>query len=160
MEPRAANISREMSLLKERMLQHQYKSTPQRDEIADWIFRTHEHFTVEDLIASFRQQGKKVSQATAYRVIQMMLDLKLIEEHDFGKDYKFYEHTPGHEHHDHIVCIDCGKIIEFADPSLESLKEKITLKNGFRMKEHHLTIYAECTNCPPDKKILTGKNSA
>lgn len=157
MEPRPPNITREMSLLKERMHQHQYKSTPQRDEIADWIFRTHEHFTVEDLIASFREKGKKVSQATAYRVIQMMLDLKLIEEHDFGKDYKFYEHTPGHDHHDHIVCIDCGKIIEFSEPELEALKEKITLKSGFRMRKHHLTIYADCTKCPPEKKILTNK---
>jgi len=159
MEQRSTNISREMSLLKERMQQNHYKSTPQRDEIAEWIFRTHEHFTVEALVSNFREHGKKVSQATAYRVIQMMLELKLIEEHDFGKDYKFYEHTPGHEHHDHIVCIDCGKIIEFSDQGLESLKEKITLKNGFRMKEHHLTIYAECTTCPPDKKGFKKKGA-
>lgn len=152
MQKGSPNVTREMSLLKERMQKSQFKSTPQRDEIAEWVFKTHDHFTVEDLITDFRGKGKKVSQATAYRVIQMMLQLKLIEEHDFGKDYKFYEHTPGHEHHDHIICIDCGKIIEFSDPTLEALKEKITLKNGFKMREHHLTIYAECTRCSPEKR--------
>lgn len=152
MQKGSPNVTREMSLLKERMQKSQFKSTPQRDEIAEWVFKTHDHFTVEDLIVDFRNKGKKVSQATAYRVIQMMLQLKLIEEHDFGKDYKFYEHTPGHEHHDHIICIDCGKIIEFSDPTLEALKEKITLQNGFKMREHHLTIYAECTRCTPEKR--------
>lgn len=152
MQKGSPNVTHEMSLLKERMQKSQFKSTPQRDEIAEWVFKTHDHFTVEDLIVDFRNKGKKVSQATAYRVIQMMLQLKLIEEHDFGKDYKFYEHTPGHEHHDHIICIDCGKIIEFSDPTLEALKEKITLQNGFKMREHHLTIYAECTRCTPEKR--------
>ena len=132
MEKPAGNVSREMALLKERMLQHQYKSTPQRDEIAEWVFRTHEHFTVEELIASFRSKGKKVSQATAYRVIQMLLDLKLIEEHDFGKDYKFYEHTPGHEHHDHMLCLECGKIEEFQDERIEELQPEPAGGGGYR----------------------------
>lgn len=148
-------FQKDMDLLRRRMAEKGLKTTPQRDELAGWIFQTHEHFTVEDIINAFREKGQKIAQATAYRVVQMMLELGLLLEHDFGKGYKYYEHTPGHEHHDHIICEDCGKILEFSDPELEALKQKITASHGFVMKKHYLNIYASCTRCPAEKKILT-----
>ncbi|MCB1177459.1 MAG: transcriptional repressor, partial [Leptospiraceae bacterium] len=67
-------------------------------------------------------------------------------EHDFGKDYKFYEHIIGHEHHDHIICIDCGRIVEFLEPGIEELQTKAAKEKGFKIKGHNLNIYGNCIN--------------
>ena len=144
MKPEAIDISEEMKILNERMVSKGLKSTPQRDELARWIFQVHDHFTAEDVVNSFRQMGKKVSVATVYRVIQMMLELNLLLEHDFGKGYKFYEHTLGHPHHDHLICNKCGKIIEFADEALEKMKDEIAQRYGFTMQSHSLHIFGVC----------------
>lgn len=136
-----------MSMLKTRMKNASLKSTPQRDELAEWMFRVHDHFTVEDVIESFRSRRKKVSPATVYRVIQMMLDLNLLIEHDFGKGSKYYEHTPGHPHHDHLICTGCNKIIEFTNEKLEALKKDIADSHGFKMENHVLQIFGICKEC-------------
>ena len=154
------NVSKEMDTLRTLMKKKGLKSTSQRDELARWIFETHNHFTVEDIIADFRNKGQRVSVATAYRVVQMMLDLGLLLEHDFGRGIKHYEHTPGHPHHDHIICNDCGKIVEFAEPELESMKEKVAIKHGYKMDTHTLCIYAECTKCTMEEKEKNKKKFA
>ncbi len=148
----AIDVSAEMNLLRRRMVERGFKSTPQRDEIARWVFTTHDHFTVDDIINNFRNRGKKISTATAYRVVQMMLELNLLEEHDFGRGTKYYEHTPGHEHHDHIICNDCGQIFEFANQQMEKLKDEIARQMGFAMTKHTLSIYGNCTRCTPEEK--------
>ena len=135
------------------MVEHQLKITPQRLKLAEWIFKVHEHFTVDDIIDSLKNEGEKVSTATAYRMIQMMQDLGLLLKHDFGKGQSYYESTPGHPHHDHIICNDCGKIVEFCEEELEKLKTKIAFKNKFNMTFHSLHIYGDCLrkNCPHKK---------
>lgn len=148
----SGDITQEMALLHRKMAEHGYKSTPQRDEIARWVFMTHDHFTVEDIIENFRKQGKKISQATCYRVIQMLLQLNLLIEHDFGRGIRYYEHTPGHDHHDHIICNECGAIFEFKNEELEKLKENISNSLGFSMTHHRLSIYANCNRCTPEEK--------
>ncbi|MCS6984072.1 MAG: transcriptional repressor [Leptospiraceae bacterium] len=151
------DVNEEMALMHRRMAERGYKSTPQRDEIARWVFQTHDHFTVEDILEDFRKDGKKISQATCYRVIQMLLQLNLLIEHDFGRGVRFYEHTPGHPHHDHIICNECGQIFEFQSEELENLKESICQKNGFSMTRHNLSIYANCNRCTPEEKAEKAK---
>lgn len=150
--PPEIDVSNEMNLLRRRMAEHGFKSTPQRDEIARWVFTTHDHFTVDDIIHNFRERGRKISTATAYRVVQMMLQLNLLLEHDFGRGTRYYEHTPGHAHHDHIICNDCGKIFEFSNDDMEKLKNEISAKMGFAMTRHTLSIYGDCTRCTPEEK--------
>lgn len=158
LEPEDIDVSEEMQQLNEKMRKAGLKSTPQRNEIARWVFRTHAHFTVDDLIDSFRVKGEKISPATAYRVVQMLLELGFIIEHDFGKDYKFYEHTPGHDHHDHIICNQCGRIVEFHDEELETLKQKISEKNGFNMTSHSLFLNGDCIELEQNKTCRYSKN--
>ena len=150
MEPEAIDISREMKILRRLMKRKRFKITPQRLELASWIFRVHEHFTVDDITESFKNSGRKVSTATVYRMIQTMQDLGLIIRHDFGKGQFHYEHTPGHEHHDHIICNDCDEVFEFTDTQLERYKEELSLRNHFKMTTHSLHIYGDCIreNCP------------
>ena len=149
MQPEAIDVSTEMQILKKLMKRKQFKITPQRLELASWIFRVHDHFTVDDIAGSFRNQNKKISTATIYRMVQTMEDLGLIIKHDFGKGPFHYEHTTGHKHHDHIICNDCGKVFEFTDDYLEDYKTKLALKNNFKMTTHSLHIFGDCIkeNC-------------
>lgn len=141
------DISHEMELLRRKMATNGFKWTPQRKEVTTWIFQNHEHFTVDNIIESLREQGNKVPPATVYRVVQMLRDLDFLLEHDFGGEAKFYEHVPGHPHHDHMVCRQCGAIIEFSDAELESLQEKIAKSFGFQIEDHNLVFFGICKNC-------------
>ena len=152
MQPEKINIDKEMNLFHSRLKEKNLKITSQRNELAKWIFQVHEHFTVDDVVESFRRVGKKISVATVYRIVETMLDLNLLIEHDFGKGQKYYEHTPGHEHHDHMICNQCGKIIEFVDENLEALKDEIARNNGFKMESHALHIFGLCDTCQAKNK--------
>ena len=153
-KPETIDVSKELNILKKLMEEHRFKITPQRIKLAEWMFKVHEHFTIDDIIESFKSKGERVSIATAYRMIQMMQDLGLLLKHDFGKGQSYYEHTPGHPHHDHIICNDCGSIVEFCEEELENLKREIAYKHNFNMIFHSLHIYGDCLkkNCSNKKK--------
>jgi Fur family ferric uptake transcriptional regulator len=109
----------------------------------------------------FKDRRDEISKATIYRILSIMVSGKLLIEHDFGKDYKFYEHIIGHEHHDHIICIDCGRIVEFMDRNIEVLQENIAAENGFIIKGHSLNIYGSCkrkAECEFFKKSLNAED--
>lgn len=136
-----------MKLLHTRLKKKGLKTTRQRDEIAEFIFNQQGHFNIEELIDLFKATGKKVSTATTYRVIQMLVDLELVNELDFGTGSKYYEHDLNQQHHDHLICDSCGIIIEFYDVKLEKLKEKIADDHKFKMKSHSLHIFGICSKC-------------
>ena len=148
-EPEPINVTQEMTEFTRRMQEKCYKLTPQRLKLAKWIFQVHDHFSIKDLVFSFRRNGENISVATAYRVVQMMLELQLLQENDFGMGEKLYEHTQGHKHHDHLICNDCKQIFEFNSNSLEKLKAQIARDHGFEMTFHSLNIHGDCQrkNC-------------
>lgn len=146
------NVNDDMEIFHRKMVEKGLKITAQRDEIARWIFSNHAHFTVDGIIEDFRKRGEKISIATTYRVVQMMLDLGLLIEHNFGREQKFYEHTPGHPKHDHMICTQCGKIQEFQDSQLADLLAKITAKQGFKIERYTLSIYGICNSCQKKQK--------
>ena len=120
------------------------KITNQRLLVAEKIFSSHNHFTAEGLLDELKDNKDRISKATIYRILSIMVEAGLLEEHDFGKDYKYYEHIIGHEHHDHIICIQCGRIVEFIDEQIETLQRNAAAKNGFTITGHSLNIYASC----------------
>ncbi|MDH5716944.1 MAG: transcriptional repressor [Spirochaetia bacterium] len=147
MTEKILNINQELDLFRKKVSEKNYRYTPQRDEIAQWIFNEHGHFSAEDIVLQFKNKGKKASQATIYRVIQMMIDMGFLIVHDFDKGQKIYEHTTDHSHHDHFICDKCGKIIEFYDKNLENLKNDIAKRHEFVMDRHSLRIFGTCKNC-------------
>ena len=76
---------------------------------------------------------------------------------DFGKDFKYYEHIVGHEHHDHIICTDCGRIVEFVVPEIEEMQQRVAADKGFAIQGHRLNIYGVCQK-KPDCEYLTKKS--
>ena len=154
-----SKISKEMETFSELLKQNGLKITNQRLLVAQKIFSTHSHFTADNLLEKFRDKKGEISKATIYRILSIMVDAKLLKEHDFGKESKFYEHILGHEHHDHIICLSCDRIVEFTDPKIEELQSQAAESNGFQILAHDLKIYAECKNVDTCKYYKKNKKS-
>src|ERR1700760_1814572 len=119
--------------------------TSQRQAIVDTVFATEEHFTAEQLLEWSRQRDKSVSRATVYRTLPLLTESGLVREMDFGKDYKFYDpNYAEHPNHNHIICNDCEKIVEFESDKIEKLEGEITRRLGFSIKTQRLQITGSC----------------
>lgn len=119
--------------------------TSQRRTIVDTAFSTSQHFTAEQLLAWSRERDHSISRATVYRTLPLLTESGLVREMDFGKDYKFYDpNYADHPHHNHIICEDCHKIVEFESEKLEQLESEITHRLGFSVQSHRLQISAHC----------------
>lgn len=116
------DTKKEMLAFEEYLKEKGLKITNQRLLVAQKIFSSHNHFTAEGLLDELKDNKDRISKATIYRILAIMVEAGLLEEHDFGKDYKYYEHIIGHEHHDHIICMQCGRIVEFIDERIEELQ--------------------------------------
>lgn len=119
--------------------------TSQRMAIIDTVFNTQEHFTAEQLIEWARERDQSVSRATVYRTLPLLTESGLVREMDFGKDYKYYDpNYAEHPNHNHIICQDCDRIVEFESEKLEQLEDEITHKMGFSLKTQRIQINANC----------------
>ncbi|HVV01537.1 MAG TPA: Fur family transcriptional regulator [Verrucomicrobiae bacterium] len=119
--------------------------TAQREAIIESAFSTREHFTADQLLEWSRARDKSVSRATVYRTLPLLTESGLLREMDFGKDYKFYDpNYAAHPHHNHIICQDCEKIVEFESEKIERIENEISHRLGFSVKAHRLQITASC----------------
>src|SRR5437773_1438828 len=119
--------------------------TAQRQAIIETVFSTEEHFTAEQLLEWSRHRDKSVSRATVYRTLPLLTESGLVREMDFGKDFKFYDpNYAEHPNHNHIICEDCEKIVEFESDKIARLEDEISHKLGFAMKTQRLQITASC----------------
>jgi len=125
------------------------KFTPERRSIVRSVFSFHEHFDVEVLYESLRKKGEKTSLATMYRTIPLLVESGMIKEAIHRQGNVTYERIYGHKHHDHLVCVVCGRIIEFFDEDLEKRKEEVCNIYGFEPTEHRLTVTGVCSECRP-----------
>src|SRR5512144_1283950 len=117
------------------------RMTAQRTAIIDTVFDTEEHFTAEQLLEWARRRDESVSRATVYRTLPLLTESGLVREMDFGKDYKFYDpNYADHPRHNHIICQDCEKIVEFEDEKIARLENEISHKLGFSVKSQRLQI--------------------
>ena len=119
--------------------------TLQRRAIIDTVFETEEHFTAEQLLEWSRKKDKSVSRATVYRTLPLLTESGLVREMDFGKDYKFYDpNYAEHPNHNHIICQDCDKIVEFESEKIAAIEDEISHKLGFLVKAQRLQITGSC----------------
>lgn len=121
------------------------RMTSQRQAIIDAVFATEEHFTAEQLLDWARERDKSVSRATVYRTLPLLIESGFVQELDLGRDNKYYDpNYAEHPHHNHIICQDCDKIVEFEDEKLEQLEEEISKQLGFSLRTQKLQISASC----------------
>lgn len=121
--------------------------TEERKTILNEVFSKEGHFEAEELLFSLRKKKKRVSRATVYRTLDLLVDAGLVGKADMGEKHSHYEHIWGHWHHDHLVCIKCGRVIEFEDKKIEELQKNIAQKNDFQMIRHSLEVYGYCNRC-------------
>lgn len=129
--------------LRERRL----KLTAQRLQIFERAFDTHKHFTADTLTGWLQDEGAGVSRATVYRTLSLLVEGGFLESLDTGKGEMLYEHVLGHRHHDHMVCLDCGRIEEFFDEKIEELQKLACRRKQFQMTNHNLRIFGYCKGC-------------
>lgn len=138
--------------------------TRQRQAIAEVFFRTSAHLSLPEVLSLARQEHPSVGYATVYRTMKILAESGLATEHKFAEGSVRYEPSVEGEHHDHLICVDCGRIVEYEDDEIERLQEELARRHGFRVVSHRHEIYAECTtpNCPelrrPQETEITGRD--
>jgi len=124
--------------------------TEQRERVAEVLFAAGGHPSVEDVEQALRRRGTHVGKATIYRTLDLLAASGMICERDFGEGFRRYERVPGRPHHEHLICLRCGKVTEFRNDRLERLKALIADEHGFRHAHHRLEIYGTCRECLQD----------
>ena len=110
--------------------------TLQRQSVWDEIKRSEKHRDAEDIYQSLRNESIRVSRATVYRTIDVLVKNRMVRKMDVGDGKSLYEPKLDNDHHDHMICVDSGKIIEFFDQELELLQDKIAKKYGYKVVRH------------------------
>lgn len=139
-----------IDILRDYIADNGLKSSRQRELIAEVFFNAGGHLRVEELLERVREQDGKIGQATVYRTMKLLTQCGLAEVHQFGDGHTRYEPVDApEEHHDHIICRDCGRIVEFYNSELEALQDKIAKGQGFRLTSHKMELYGRCEtpNC-------------
>ena len=111
------------------------------------FFATAEHLSIEDLLDRVRLEEPKIGYATVYRTLKLLKDCGLAFERHFGDGVSRYEVAWADEHHDHMICTECEKIVEFEDPDIEELQHKVAARLGFTLTRHKLELYGKCADC-------------
>jgi Fur family transcriptional regulator, ferric uptake regulator len=139
----ASPIARLSSYIEQRGLKH----SRQRERIADTFFGMGGHVTVEQVVERCKREDPKVSVATVYRTMKLLVDCGLATARQFGDGQTRYEGAAGREHHDHLICTVCGDIVEFANERIETLQELVAKRHGFEVESHRLELYGRCSRC-------------
>lgn len=123
------------------------RSTRQRDLILDVFLSSREHLSVEELYLKVKASNPGVGQATVYRTLKLFVEAGLAREMTLSDGQTRYEHVMAGEHHDHLICTNCSKIVEFEDETIERLQNEIAVRHGFSITSHRLELYGLCPAC-------------
>jgi len=122
--------------------------TQQREAVAEVVFASDEHLSVDDIESRLREEGDRIGKATIYRTLDLLVRSKLVAEHDFGEGFKRYEHRLSRQpEHEHLICTECGDVLEFRSREINQIESRIKEQYGFRPVRHKLEIYGLCRSC-------------
>lgn len=145
-------MTEEQQVFLKHIQQKGLKRTSQRELILDVFLRTEEHLSSEDLYRLVQKEDPSIGQTTVYRTLKLLSEAGLAREVRFGDGRTHYEHNYKHQHHDHMICSECGKIIEFFSAELEAIQDAMAAKHKFEVTQHLLRIIGLCAECRRNRK--------
>lgn len=140
-------MKKEIEIFEDFLKNQGLKYTAQRRSVLEAFLRSEEHLSADELYSIIKKKDPAIGYATIHRTLKHIKEAGLAREVEFGDRKKRYEHMWGHQHHDHLVCIKCGRCVEILDPKIEQLQEKLARKHGFEEVRHRLEIFGYCRDC-------------
>ncbi|MFT6845497.1 MAG: Fur family ferric uptake transcriptional regulator [Flavobacteriales bacterium] len=137
------------------MQERNLRKTPERYAILREIYYQNIHFNVESLYVMMKEKNYRVSRATIYNTLDLLVDSNLVAKHQFGNNVAQFEKSFGFKQHDHIICTNCGKVLEFCDPRIQNIQRMVEEIYQFKISSHSLNFYGVCgtPECASHKKI-------
>ena len=142
---RAASLPEHRATLTTYLARKSLKWTRQREHILDVFLASGDHLTCEEIHARVVKIDPTVGLATVYRTLRLFAEADIASERKFQDGVTRYE--PAQAHHDHLICVRCGKIVEFEDDEIERLQETVAAKHGFALMSHRHELYGSCGDC-------------
>lgn len=126
------------------------RQTPERFLVLEEIYATSDHVDADALYLRLKQKEARVSRATVYNTLDLLIECNLVVRHQFGNSQAKYERAYSYWQHDHLICIDCNELFEFCDPRIQSIQEMVADIYQFNIKHHSLHMYGHCQReaCP------------
>jgi Fur family ferric uptake transcriptional regulator len=151
---------RELQIFRKYLERRGLKLTSERRALFDEIFGRHEHLEADELLVRLRSKHKKISRATIYRTLELLVDSGIVGKVRIGEAGYRYERLRAGDHHDHLICDQCGRVIEFFEPRIEALQDVVAERYGFVLLSHSHQMRGICRSCRPRAKVgeraLTG----
>lgn len=147
----AAAIEHFRAFLRDKSL----RNSDVREAIVKTVMSRREHFDIEQLTAEVRRQGIDASPATVYRALPLLIEAGLIQPTLLSGERRRYEAAFGREHHDHLICSRCGRIVEFHFEAFEVLQDEVAAKYGFELTAHHHELIGVCDACRNKRRGLS-----
>ncbi len=135
------------TVLKSTLKAGSYRITPERFQVLESIMNNDGHFDADGLFLQMKSGGSKVSRATVYNTLELLQDCGLISKYRFGENHSRYEKAFGRPHHDHLICLECGDIIEFVSDKLSRIQADVCKGNSFKPQSSTLQIFGTCKKC-------------
>jgi Fur family ferric uptake transcriptional regulator len=151
---------REREIFRKYLERRGLKLTAERQALYDELFARHEHFEADELLVRLRAKHKKISRATIYRTLDLLVDSGIVGRVRIGESGYRYERLRAGEHHDHLICNECGRVIEFFEPKIESLQDEVCDRYGFLALSHSHQLRGICKQCRPRVKRSDAKKKS